>query len=161
MPRRQQYTRGTKHDREAVGALRERGYSVGWIALLLKLNPKFVRRWHDSQLNFGHVVDQPRSGRPRKRTATLVHRVRRRLSNRPGIRAVAGELGVDKMTVSRAAADAGIHAFHAPKKPLLTDAHRKARLQFAREHVSDDWSNALFTDEKRFCFIACCTLQPS
>ena len=32
----------------------------------------------------------------------------------------------------------------------MTDAHRIARLNFAREHLDFDWSNTVFCDEKTF-----------
>jgi hypothetical protein len=38
--------------------------------------------------------------------------------------------------------------------PLLTAAHRQARLQFAENHVrwnDNDWARVLFSDESRFC----------
>ena len=38
--------------------------------------------------------------------------------------------------------------------PRLNADHRRARLQFAREHVNwtiEDWEHVLFTDESRFC----------
>jgi hypothetical protein len=38
--------------------------------------------------------------------------------------------------------------------PLLTAAHRQARLQFAESHArwnDNDWARVLFSDESRFC----------
>lgn len=152
MPRPSPRKRATKQDREAVGALRERGFGVMHIARLLQLDRHFVRKWHHSQLTYRHVKDSPRSGRPPKRTTTLQQRVRQRLQSgaRSSTRKVAAALGVSQQTVLRAAADEDIHPFHPPIKPSLTDAQRAGRLAFAKEHRDDDWSDALFTDEKRF-----------
>ncbi|ENN74724.1 hypothetical protein YQE_08691, partial [Dendroctonus ponderosae] len=48
--------------------------------------------------------------------------------------------------------ESGLSKKHPAKCPLLTIAHKQARLEFAREHVDwvlDDWKKVLFTDEVR------------
>jgi len=37
-------------------------------------------------------------------------------------------------------------------RPMLTEAHKKLRLAWCREHLNFDWSNVLFTDESYFQF---------
>lgn len=48
----------------------------------------------------------------------------------------------------------GLTACSPSKGPLLTAAHRRRRLEFAREDMNwtiDEWKNILFMDETRMC----------
>ena len=53
-------------------------------------------------------------------------------------------------TVRRRLNEANIYTIIAPKKPLLTPAHRQQRLQWAHDHANwtvDDWKRVVFSDE--------------
>lgn len=64
--------------------------------------------------------------------------------------ACAHEVSID--TVRRHLHAAGIHNYRPARKILLNDAHRHARLAFARKYLNFDWRNniVIFTDEKTF-----------
>lgn len=56
-------------------------------------------------------------------------------------------------TVINRLREAGLHARHPNRVPLLTARHRRARLAYAYAHRNwalRQWSNVLFTDESRF-----------
>lgn len=57
-------------------------------------------------------------------------------------------------TVRRRLREQNLHIRIPATGPALNADHRRARLQFAREHVDwnlEDWERVLFTDESRFC----------
>lgn len=59
---------------------------------------------------------------------------------------------VSSRTVRRRLNGFGLTARHPAKGPLLTREHKRARLDFAREHVEwtlNDWQRVLFSDETR------------
>ena len=73
-------------------------------------------------------------------------RLRNEFQNATGIR-------VSTQTVRNRLHESGLRARIPANCPVLTAAHRAARLDFAREHVGwtvDQWSSVLFTDESRF-----------
>lgn len=57
-------------------------------------------------------------------------------------------------TVRRRLTEQNLHVRIPATGPTLNAGHRRARLQFGRDHVNwniEDWSRVLFTDESRFC----------
>ena len=59
-------------------------------------------------------------------------------------------LAFDIRTIRKALAKAGYSRYKARKKPLLTEAHKAARLAWARAHIGwtdRQWSRVLWTDE--------------
>lgn len=67
-------------------------------------------------------------------------------------RATATLHNISLMTVRRHLHAAGIHNYKPAKKIKLSDAHRQARVAFARQYSEFDWENkiVIFTDEKSF-----------
>lgn len=53
-------------------------------------------------------------------------------------------------TVRRALHSEGLHYRRHAVKPLLTETHKRARLEFATNYIDFDWSGVIFTDEKTF-----------
>ncbi|KAJ8732874.1 hypothetical protein PYW07_000141 [Mythimna separata] len=53
-------------------------------------------------------------------------------------------------TVYRALHSEGLHYRRHAIKPLLTEANKRARLEFALKYINFDWSNVIFSDEKTF-----------
>ena len=146
--------RGTKADRIVVAGKTAAGYSVRFIANEMALSPSFVQRWARHFRLYGHVDDHARPGRPRRRTAVYIERVRKVLDADDGksIRDVALELEAagepaSVMTTWRAAHDSGLYPYRRERKPLLTAAHKQARLRFAQSHRTTDWRRVLFVDE--------------
>ena len=113
----------------------------------------------------GDVKDLPRSGRPRATnraedrlitTTTLRNRftnaptTTRRIRQQRG----AGGIPVSVQTIRNRLHAAGLKSRVPAKKPCLSQRHRAARLQFARNHVRwnrQQWRTVTFSDESRFC----------
>jgi hypothetical protein len=60
---------------------------------------------------------------------------------------------VSVTTVKRRLIKVGLNGRVARKKPLLTDANRKARYEWAKEHrylTAEDWKSVIFSDESPF-----------
>jgi hypothetical protein len=67
--------------------------------------------------------------------------------------AITHNLRVSVETVRRGLAEHDLHPSQPAMGPLLTPAHRQARVEFATNHLhwnNDDWGRILFTDESRF-----------
>ena len=63
---------------------------------------------------------------------------------------VGREYGVHKNTVRRIWKEAGIFHAIAARKPKLTPEQKEARMGYALENLTRDWSNVVFSDEKTF-----------
>ena len=63
-------------------------------------------------------------------------------------------VSVSERTVRRRLEERGLRARRPASGPQLLPRHRRARLEFAREHLNwtiAQWGNVLFSDESRFC----------
>ena len=81
----------------------------------------------------------------RKMTASL-----RELANK--LACVSG-IRLSDRKISRRLAQSGLHRRVKKRKPWLSERHRKARLQWAKDHAhftSADWEMVLWTDENKF-----------
>jgi transposase-like protein len=146
--------RALREDRLRIVELALAGTTTADIARQLRLERHYVARWRRRLSKVGDISDAGRSGRPRKRTAVVVKRVRLMLcgKKRRSTRAVAAELtaggtAVCQRTVVNAAHDAQLLPHHPPKKPVLTASDKHRRLQFARHHSKTNWRRVLFVDE--------------
>jgi hypothetical protein len=57
-------------------------------------------------------------------------------------------------TIRRRLSEAELKPYRPATVPVLTAAHRRARLQFVHRHADwqiEDWRHVLFTDKSRFC----------
>lgn len=103
---------------------------------------------------------QNRLGRPPKLNPAAKDSLKRlAVRNRTSSNAVLArrlkELGhptVSPRTVGRALTVLHMRRTWARRKPLLTEDHRRKRLDFCRRHLHTDWSKVVFTDEATFCF---------
>ncbi len=146
----------------AVGFI-QAGRTVRNVAATFHVSPttisNLIRRYNAT----GSVKDRPRSGRPRVTDAAedrsiLLMSLRKRTRSAPSIRAEVrrrrrNQQGLSIQTVRNRLRAGGLRARKPAKKPKLTDRHKRARLQWARQHVRwthAQWSNVLFTDESRF-----------
>lgn len=112
----------------------------------------------------GDVGDRPRSGRRRVTTRRQdryieVQATRSRFITARRIQlniqsaAGAGNQRISTQTVRNRLHDAGLRARRPARRPLLTDVHKAARLQWARGHrhwTRAQWRQVLFSDEARF-----------
>ena len=147
-------TRRSNLDRARVANLFRDGKRIAEIVRVTGFGLSFVKRWarRDCQ------EDQPRSGRPRKLNPDLVKTVAAMMKGkkRRSTRRVAAlleerkNITVSRHTIARAAKEAGLKPFKRHQKPLVSDAQRQRRLDFARKYRNQNWKTVLFTDEKTF-----------
>ena len=113
-----------------------------------------IRKW-----KLHHTVrDLPKTGRPAK----IVDRTRRRLtrmiqngevSTATDLTQTISTLGIAQISATTTRSElhkAGLKAMHLVRKPLLTSAHKKKRLEYARAHrhwTVNDWKQVIFSDE--------------
>lgn len=104
------------------------------------------------------AVDHKRgNGRPRKitgNTSKMIGQTIRRddsISTRTLARKVS-KMGIDvsHMTISRHLAVHGYSKALPKGTPMLTEAHKQNRVEWARQHLNDNWKRTLFSDETAF-----------
>ena len=106
---------------------------------------------------YGSVVTVHRGGRPKQTTQKEDARIVREFKKYPDKSASsvveALRLTVSSRTVQRRACAAGLKSYRAAKKPFISKKNRRARIQFAKEHVEwtlQQWNRVLFSDESKF-----------
>lgn len=109
-----------------------------------------IHRWKQ----FGVVDPLARSGRPKKTTPRMDRAIKFASSkarfNTP--RSIGKEVGanVSPRTVARRLNEYGLRARFARRKPLLSQKNIERRLQYAKDHVENQWNGILFSDEKKW-----------
>lgn len=109
----------------------------------------------------GDVRNAPKSGRPRKTTSRMDQTILRisKLDPRKSSGQIKNEISeqfgieVTSRTVRNRLRDGGLYGRVAVKKPLLSKKNRKARMEFARAHISwskEKWNTVLWSDESKF-----------
>lgn len=108
----------------------------------------WVRRYQEE----GSLLQRQRSGRPRLIDTPQRQAMVREYEENGFIPTnhYAGLFGTSAGTVRRALHSEGLHYRRHAVKPLLTENHRRARLEFATQYLNFDWSGVIFTDEKTF-----------
>lgn len=110
----------------------------------------WLRRWNQSN----DLTDAKRSGRPRTTTSKQDTRIvslaeqqtfatSRDLTDQMTKKGVK----ISERTVRRRLTEAGAKYNRPLSKPLLTEGHRKKRLNWARNHGTMDWDHVIFSDE--------------
>ena len=160
MPRR--YRKLSNLDRaRALGQL-QAGQSSRRVAMAFNTSRQSIDRIRQRCAASGDVKDLPRSGRPRatNRAEDRLITNRNRFTNAPTttsrIRQQRGAVGIpiSVQTIRNRLHAAGLKSRVPAKKPCLSQRHRAARLQFARNHVrwnKQQWRTVTFSDESRFC----------
>ena len=163
MPRR--YRKLSNLDRaRALGQL-QAGQSSRRVAMAFNTSRQSIDRIRQRCAASGDVKDLPRSGRPRATNRAEDRLItnttlRNRFTNAPTrtrrIRQQrsAGGIPVSVQTIRNRLCAAGLKSRVPAKKPCLSQRHRAARLQFARNHVRwnrQQWRTVTFSDESRFC----------
>lgn len=94
----------------------------------------------------------PQPGQVRKLNEAQRKAVVERIEDQPFTNAaiVGREFRVHKNTVRKVWNDAGINHGVAAKKPKLTPEQKEARVGYALENLTRDWSNVVFSDEKTY-----------
>lgn len=148
-------------NRGKIVALHEELYSQREIAIRVGCSSSAVGEIIKKYRETGSVEDRKIPGRHRKTSARqdrLI--VRKSLVNRfktaPEIKAeilLEHCIEISTSTTQRRLRESGLHGRKARRKPLLTAAHRRARLEFARAHkdwTATQWGQVIFSDESRF-----------
>lgn len=114
-----------------------------------------INKWKST----GSVKPKPRTGRPKKLSDTAVRKIIRETHKNPqttssDLQATLQEAGVQvsTSTIRRHLNRGGLHGRIARKKPLLRAQHKKARLEYAREHIDESktfWHKILWSDETK------------
>ena len=146
--------------RAEVCELRRQGMSYRSIAHTKKCSISFIQDALRRKAETHSHADRPRPGGPRKVTEAVVRKTSKLLRNRNvgSVRKVRLELraaGVDlsRGTVHNIARRSNLRSAVPIPKPKLTDAHRAARLAWARLHEGDTEltiRSRVFADEKSF-----------
>jgi len=103
-------------------------------------------------------VDHARgNGRPKKITGSASKIIGQSIRRNDSIstRTLAqkmSNMGVDvsHMTISRHLANYGYSKALPKVTPMLTEAHKQRRVEWARQHLNDNWRKTLFSDETAF-----------
>lgn len=113
---------------------------------------KTVKRWVNRHRNENHLDRRPQPGQVRKLNQAQRNAVVNKIQTSPFLNAaiVGREYGVNKNTIRKIWTEAGIHHGIAVKKPKLTPAQKEARMGYALENLTRDWSNVIFSDEKTY-----------
>lgn len=117
--------------------------SVGRIRLEMKKLPKFKQSGRPPAL----------SQRDRRKIVRMVNK--KNLENAEKINRelkLTTHIDVHTDTIRRALRSEGYSSYTKKKKPLLTTAHRKARVNFAKTYTSwtvEDWKRVIFSDETK------------
>lgn len=112
-----------------------------------------------NKLNQGKNLEHKKgAGRPKKlkeddtrRILQFAHHHPKSSSAELGVMAVRnGSPAVHRTTVWRALKRRGMKKWTPSAKPMLTDAHKRARVAWCIANQERDWSNVIFTDESYF-----------
>jgi DNA invertase Pin-like site-specific DNA recombinase len=148
--------------KEKSSVLRKEGKSIRLIATQTRVAKSTVATVLQSievRLSQDKV---PRSGRPKKTTSRLDHKIVRIAENSEKLNAVViarqlAELNlanISRQTVRRRLNEANHHGRALVSKPLLKNHHIKARLEFAKKYQNwtvMDWNKVLWSDESKIC----------
>ena len=140
--------------------LASEGYSYSVIAKKLNRSKWWVYKWVGRNRDDKLLVDKPRSGRPRVLSNVAKKLIRNvKYKRGHGVRKIEkqlkarGETGCRETIRKYMSNELKWQNFRRKKQPLLTTAHKKRRLLFAREHSKwtvEQWSDIMFMDESPF-----------
>lgn len=145
--------------RSKAAILAQEGYSYSVIGHKLGRSKGWVAKWVERSKQ-GELGDHARCGRPKILTQAAIKIIKKAKYRRGfGLRQIekslkAGGLKGNKETIRNyMKVELKWRSWKRRKTPLLTDAQKKKRLLFARQHRHwkfEDWSNVLFSDESPY-----------
>lgn len=150
---------------KAVTLIQE-GRTQSFVAQQLGFTQSAISRVYQRYLETGQYTRRPGQGRKRATNAVQDRFIRLNALRTRFLttRALKNELldvhqlNLSIETIRKRLKEDNITAKVPARGPILTAAHRAARLQFARDHLdweADDWARVLFSDESRFCLNKC------
>lgn len=143
---------------QALGML-EAGASQQDVAARFQCHRNTVSRLLSRHRESVEVSDRPRSGRPRVTTPgedrwiVVTHLRNRRQTAVDTSQSLPDGRQIHPNTVRNRLRGAGLRARRPAIRPILTQRHRTARLEWCRHHIRYPlrwWNNVMFTDESRF-----------
>lgn len=147
-----------------------RGMAIAWleegvrlreVARRLAVAHSVIQTLRDRYSETGSVTERRRSGRPRSTTRqqdrfVVLSALRQRTATANALRTqlrAASNVTVSDQTIRNRLREANLRSRRPAVRPVLTRAHRAARLAWARRHLPwtrQQWARVLFTDESRF-----------
>src|SRR5258705_5362748 len=144
----------TSFERHKILQLRDEGFSISGISRETGFTRKTVRLWLTRYDAEGHLEVRHGPGRSRATTEAEDASIVARAKETPLTTATSTkhslELNVSSATVRKRLKEAGLKHHIPAVKEILTETHRRRRMQFARDHLNFDWQNVVFSDEKMF-----------
>ena len=139
--------------------LAQEGYSYSVIGNKLRRSKGWVAKWVKRSKK-GQLVNRERPDRSKVLTKAAVKIIKKAKYRRGfGLRQIEKSLKASGLNGSKETIrhymkqELKWKSWRRRKAPLLTEAHKKKRLLFAREHkhwTVEDWSNVLFSDESPY-----------
>lgn len=140
-------------ERARIIVLSEQGYSIREISRELNISRNTARKWIRRNAEVGSLEDRRRHNHGVHRvTSGQARAMQLHYEEHPftPTRYFATSYDVCLQTIRNYLHGTGLHYRHHAKKVVLTDAHKAARLNFARDYLNFDWTNTIFSDEKSF-----------
>lgn len=149
------------HKRYEIVFLHEHpsGPKLGYteITKIVKCSRDTVSHWINRWKETKDLSDKPKTGRPRSTTDKEDKKILKLAEKDESLtcsdiqsKIEQKGINISSETVRRRIKEVK-GKYNAPiSKPLLTDDHRKKRLQWAKEHNNFDWNKVIFTDESTF-----------
>jgi transposase len=132
------------------------GLSTHAIAKKYNSEPKIIRNVLKKYRETGSVANRPGQGRKRKLNPQQERAVVKKLKRGKNSTRVAREVSqklkqpISPRTIRRIGNKGGAKYLVVEEQDLLTEEHKRKRVEFARRRAKHDWTFTLFTDEKTF-----------
>uniref|UniRef100_A0A914VV34 Transposase Tc1-like domain-containing protein n=1 Tax=Plectus sambesii TaxID=2011161 RepID=A0A914VV34_9BILA len=154
-------TQLSKESKEALVRAKERGDTDRVVASQFAIGRGTVSRIYARARTAMPLTRLPGSGRRKKTTERQAIALQRisKADPRKTAADIAKEANtqfgvkISRQTASRILESASLFARRPAKKPLISEKNRRARLRFAKDHLtwtSADWAKVLWSDESKF-----------
>lgn len=151
----------TLEERNIIKNLFEEGKSYSFIGQILKRSRSTIQSIIKKLKEVGMLKNKQRCGRPKKFSASEERKIVRIVKKKPDISAseIASELQeynnkeVHPKTIRRVLHREGYRCRVARRKPLVSVANKKKRLEFAQAYLNVNpgfWDNVIFSDESKY-----------
>ncbi|KAH9641330.1 hypothetical protein HF086_002652 [Spodoptera exigua] len=139
-------------ERNSIINLRDSGLNISEISRELNMSRNTVKLWLRRFDSEGSLERMPRMPQPTILTQERVQRMVSIFEQHPftSTRLLAEEFECTAQTIRNGLRRAGIKNRKPAKKISLTEAHKAARVRFARDYRDFDFSHVIFTGEKSF-----------
>lgn len=144
----------TEKQKYKIIVLKEENYNINEIADKMEINRKTVMKWINNYEKNNNI--QRKKGSGRKHITSLednkiiinVIKMDNDLSVRE-IKNILEKKGIiiSHSTIHRILTDNDFIYKFPIKKPLLTEKHKKNRLEWAKKNINRDWNKVIFSDE--------------